>query len=72
LVLRHVGSMACEGDPRAMLGNRPAIKTIITSGLGRAAHAASDLCDDEPYLMKPYDPDGLVREVKRLLARKGK
>jgi two-component SAPR family response regulator len=52
--------------------NRPAIKTIITSGLGRAAHAASDLCDDEPYLMKPYDPDGLVREVKRLLARKGK
>lgn len=47
---------------------RPKIRIIITSGLERSAHEASDLCDEEPYLRKPYDPASLVREIRRLLA----
>lgn len=46
---------------------RPGIRVIITSGAERAAQQASDLCDDEPYLTKPYDPAALVREIRRLL-----
>ena len=45
---------------------RPELKVIITSGTERAAQEASDLCDDEPYLVKPYDPAALVREIRRL------
>lgn len=46
---------------------RPGIKVIITSGTERAAQQATDLCDDEPYLVKPYDPAALVREIRRLV-----
>lgn len=46
----------------------PGIRVIITSGLDRAAHRASDLCADEPYLKKPYAPTNLVLEIRRLLA----
>ena len=46
---------------------RPQTRTILTSGTERAAQKASDLCDDEPYLLKPYDPAALVREIRRLL-----
>jgi CheY-like chemotaxis protein len=48
-------------------GLRPAVKVIITSGTERAAQQASDLCDDEPYLVKPYDPAALVRQIRRLV-----
>ena len=50
---------------------RPRLRSIITSGTERAAQEASDLCDDEPYLLKPYDPAALVREIKRLLGSGG-
>ena len=50
--------------------HRSGIRIIVTSGLDRAAHEASDLCEEEPYLRKPYDPDSLVREIKRLLAHR--
>jgi CheY-like chemotaxis protein len=50
---------------------RPGIKVVITSGTERAAQQASDLCDDEPYLTKPYDPAALVREIRRLLGARG-
>jgi hypothetical protein len=43
----------------------------IMSGLARATHEASDLCDDQPYLKKPSDPAQLVREIRRLLAAQG-
>ena len=61
------GELNGFGLSRWARDNRPAIKTIITSGTERAAQAASDLCDDEPYLRKPYDPAALVREIRRLL-----
>ena len=47
--------------------HRPATQAIITSGVERSAQVASDLCDDEPYLRKPYDPAALVRVIRRLL-----
>ena len=51
--------------------HRPGLRTIITSGAERAAHEVSDLCDEEPYLLKPYDPAALVREIGRLLGQGG-
>ncbi len=50
---------------------RPGIKVIVTSGTERAAQEASDLCDDEPYLLKPYDPAALLREIRRRLGAGG-
>lgn len=49
--------------------HRPEIQVIVTSGHEQAAHKASDLCDDEPYIKKPYDPAGLAAEIRRLLSR---
>src|SRR5262245_42725292 len=50
---------------------RAGIRLIVTSGLDKAAHEASELCAEEPYLAKPYDPEHLMREIERQLARNG-
>ena len=52
-------------------GHRPRTRIILTSGLDRAAHAASDLCSEVPYLRKPYDPERLAREIRRLVEGAG-
>ena len=62
------GELDGFGLARWARGRRPRIRIIITSGHERSAHKVSDLCDEEPYLRKPYDPAQLVREIRRLLA----
>lgn len=47
------GEMNGFGLARWTRQHRPKIKVIITSGHEQAAHKASDLCDDEPYIKSP-------------------
>ncbi len=48
---------------------RPGVKVILTSGVARAAKAAGDLCEEGPFLGKPYDHRDLERHIRGLLAR---
>lgn len=63
------GSMNGFGLASWARAHRLGIRIIVTSGHEQAAHKASDLCDDEPYIRKPYDPARLAAEIRRLLAR---
>jgi CheY-like chemotaxis protein len=46
---------------------RPELAVIITSGTDPSLQSGADLRDEHPYVRKPYDPDALVAEIRRLL-----
>jgi CheY-like chemotaxis protein len=46
---------------------RPELAVIITSGTDPALQSGADLRDEHPYVRKPYDPDALAAEIRRLL-----
>jgi hypothetical protein len=48
--------------------NRPGVEIILAGTPERAAHAAAELCDEGPMLMKPYEPQIVVDRVRQLLA----
>jgi CheY-like chemotaxis protein len=48
--------------------HRPTARIVMTSGHEQAAHEASDLCAEEPFIKRPYDPARLAAEIRRLLA----
>jgi len=50
--------------------HRPTARIVMTSGHEQAAHEASDLCAEVPFVAKPYDPARLAGEIRRLLASK--
>lgn len=50
---------------------RPELAVIITSGTDPALQSGADLRDGHPYVRKPYDPDALVSEIRRLLRSAG-
>jgi hypothetical protein len=41
---------------------------ILAGTLERAAEAAAELCEDNPAVTKPYDPQLVVDRIKQLLA----
>lgn len=49
----------------------PDVKVILTSGVRRMAEQAGDLCDDGPFLDKPYSYDVLLGHIRRLLGPGG-
>jgi DNA-binding NtrC family response regulator len=51
---------------------RPGIEVILAGTVERAAEAASDLCDENPLLTKPYDPQVVVDRIKQLLAARAR
>ena len=50
---------------------RPGVRVILTSGIGKTAHEASQLCGDGPLLDKPYDHGDVERRIRELLATRG-
>ncbi len=50
--------------------HRPNVHVIRAVSLEKAAHAAGDLCEEGPYLKKPYEPQQVIDWVKRLQASK--
>jgi CheY-like chemotaxis protein len=47
---------------------RPQIGVILAGTPKRAAKAAGDLCEDGPMMRKPYDPQLVLDQIKRLLS----
>ena len=49
--------------------NRPGMPVILTSGIDRLADRAADLCDEGPFLRKPYDRQQLLSRIRRALEK---
>jgi DNA-binding response OmpR family regulator len=52
--------------------NRPGIAVILAGSVTRAVHAASDLCEENNVVPKPYDPQIVLDRIRRLLASRGR
>lgn len=63
------GSMGGFALARHIRASRPGIKVVLAGSLRSGAEAAAELCEDGPQLARPYDPQGVVDVIKRLLAR---
>lgn len=48
------------------------VQVVLAGNLESAATAAADLCEQGPSLSRPYDPQGVVDYIKRLLAQRGR
>jgi len=48
------------------------LKIILVGRPERTAHAAAELCEDGPLLMKPYDHKFVLDHIKRLLAARAR
>jgi DNA-binding NtrC family response regulator len=47
---------------------KPGVPIILAGSHSAAADAAADLCEHGPMLAKPYEPQILLDQIKRLLA----
>lgn len=49
---------------------RDGLQVILSGSIASAADAAAELCEQGPHLARPYEPQGVVDYIKRLLARR--
>ena len=63
------GELDGFGLARWVRKHKPDIKILLTSGHGRAAQIASELCESGPLVPKPYQYSNVLSRIKRLLAR---
>jgi CheY-like chemotaxis protein len=63
------GSMDGFGLAQWLRRERPGLKIILTTGAGRTAKDARELCGHSPIVAKPYDHADLERQLRALLAR---
>jgi DNA-binding response OmpR family regulator len=52
--------------------NRPGMDVILAGSPARAVNAAADLCESGPTLSKPYEPQIVLDEIRRLLAARAR
>ena len=62
------GSMSGFGLSQWARTLRPGLEVILAGTMERAAEAAAELCEDNPLVTKPYDPQLVVDRIKQLLA----
>lgn len=48
--------------------NRPELQVSLAGGVDMAAHTAADLCENGPYLKRPYEPEMIIDRIKRIRA----
>ena len=48
--------------------HRPELQVILSGNISHAADAAAELCEQGPHVQRPYDPQGVVDYIKRLIA----
>jgi DNA-binding NtrC family response regulator len=65
------GSMDGFALSQWVRSNRPGMEVILAGSVGRAVQAASDLCDQQNHVPKPYDPQNVHERIRRLLASRG-
>lgn len=62
------GSMDGFALAQWVRSNRPGMEVVLAGSVGRAVQAASDLCDAQNNVPKPYDPQNVHDRIRRLLA----
>jgi DNA-binding NtrC family response regulator len=62
------GSMDGFALAQWVRNNRPGMDVILAGSVGRAVQAASELCDAQSNVPKPYDPQNIHDRIRRLLA----
>lgn len=62
------GDMDGFGLARWVRAHRPGTEVILTSGIRKTAEAAGDLCEEGPFLAKPYEPTDVQRRIGTLLS----
>ena len=65
------GSMDGFALAQWVRANRPDVDVILAGSVNRAVQAASDLCDQQDHVPKPYDPQTVHDRIRRLLASRG-
>jgi CheY-like chemotaxis protein len=65
------GSMDGFGLAQWVRANRRDVDVILAGSVNRAVQAASDLCDQQDHVPKPYDPQTVHDRIRRLLASRG-
>lgn len=66
------GSMDGFALAQWMRSNRPDVDVVLAGSIRRAVEAASDLCDQQSNVPKPYDPQSVHDRIRRLLASRRK
>lgn len=60
--------MTCRETIARLRTLRPNIRILLASGYTAETNVVSPLREEVPeFLRKPYDPDGLLRAVRRVL-----
>jgi len=49
-------------------GQHPHVRVILTSGAASTAKNAAEMCEEGPFLEKPYSYEALVAHIRRLLS----
>ena len=62
------GTMKDFGFAQWARSVRPEVDIVLAGTPERAAHAAGELCEQRPHLMKPYEPKVVLDRIKGLLA----
>jgi DNA-binding NtrC family response regulator len=66
---RITGSMGGFELARHVRATRPGLEVVLAGNIQSRAEAAAEFCDEGPQLARPYDPQGVVDFIKRLLAK---
>ena len=51
---------------------RPGLQVVLAGSIPAQAGAAAELCDEGPQLERPYDPQGVVEHIRKMLGTRGK
>jgi DNA-binding NtrC family response regulator len=62
--VRMPGSMDGFGLARWVRANRPGLPLILTSGDQKKTASAKELCENEPFMAKPYDLKMVVAKIR--------
>lgn len=62
------GGLNGFGLARWVRANHPGVPVILTSGVARLATDAADLCEQAPFVEKPYDHGAIAQRIRALLA----
>jgi CheY-like chemotaxis protein len=49
------------------LQRRPEVQVILAGSIESAANKAAELCEGGPQLRRPYDPQGVVEYIRRII-----
>jgi DNA-binding response OmpR family regulator len=67
--VRMPGSMDGFGLAKWVKVNRTYLPIILTSGDAKKVSSAKELCDDQPFMEKPYDLRAVVARIRTVLTQ---